>query len=125
MTDLVHKHLLIRAEVLNPPISTSWCNSWLTSLVSKIGMKILKGPVVGYSEAKGNRGLTGIVVIETSHIAFHSWDEISPGVIQLDVYSCKDFDPEIVFKELEIFNLTKLEYKFLDRENNFKNIERN
>ena len=124
MTNLVHKHLLIRAEVLNPPTSTSWCNSWLTSLVSKIDMKILKGPIVGYSEVEGNRGLTGIVVIETSHIAFHSWDEISPGLIQLDVYSCKDFKPEIIFQELEIFNLTKLEYKFLDRENNFKNIER-
>ena len=125
MTDLVHKHLLVRAEVLNPPISTSWCSIWLTSLVSKIDMKILKGPLVAYSDKVGNRGLTGIVIIETSHIAFHSWDEAIPAVIQLDIYSCKDFEPKRIFKELEVFNLEKLEYKFLDRENNFKTIERN
>ena len=125
MTDLVHKHLLVRAEVLNPPISTSWCSMWLTSLVSKIDMKILKGPIVAYSDKVGNRGLTGIVIIETSHIAFHSWDEAIPAVIQLDIYSCKDFEPKHIFKELEVFNLEKLEYKFLDRKNNFKTIERN
>ena len=125
MTNLAHKHLLVRAEVSNPPISTSWCSIWLTSLVSKIDMKILKGPIVAYSDKVGNRGLTGIVIIETSHIAFHSWDEAIPAVIQLDIYSCKDFEPKHIFKELEVFNLEKLEYKFLDRENNFKTIERN
>ena len=125
MTNLAHKHLLVRAEVSNPPSSTTWCSMWLTSLVSKIDMKILKGPIVAYSDKVGNRGLTGIVIIETSHIAFHSWDEAIPVVIQLDIYSCKDFEPKHIFKELEVFNLEKLEYKFLDRENNFKTIERN
>lgn len=125
MTNLAHKHLLVRAEVSNPPSSTTWCSMWLTSLVSKIDMKILKGPIVAYSDKVGNRGLTGIVIIETSHIAFHSWDEAIPAVIQLDIYSCKDFEPKHIFKELEVFNLEKLEYKFLDRENNFKTIERN
>ena len=125
MTDLVHKHLLVRAEILKPPTSTSWCSMWLTSLISKIDMKILKGPIVAYSDMVGNRGLTGIVIIETSHIAFHSWDENIPAVIQLDIYSCKDFEPKHIFKELEVFNLEKLEYKFLDRKNNFKTIERN
>ena len=125
MTDLVHKHLLVRAEILKPPTSTSWCSMWLTSLISKIDMKILKGPIVAYSDMVGNRGLTGIVIIETSHIAFHSWDENIPAVIQLDVYSCKDFEPQTIFNDLEVFNLEKLEYKFLDRENNFETIERN
>jgi len=125
MTDIVHKHLLVRAEILKPPTSTSWCSMWLTSLISKIDMKILKGPIVAYSDMVGNRGLTGIVIIETSHIAFHSWDENIPAVIQLDVYSCKDFEPQTIFNDLEVFNLKKLEYKFLDRENNFETIERN
>ena len=125
MTDLVHKHLLVRAEILKPPTSTSWCSMWLTSLISKIDMKLLKGPIVAYSDMVGNRGLTGIVIIETSHIAFHSWDENIPAVIQLDVYSCKDFEPQTIFNDLEVFNLKKLEYKFLDRENNFETIERN
>ena len=27
---------------------------------------------------EGNRGITGIAVIETSHIAIHVWDEFNP-----------------------------------------------
>ena len=77
-----------------------------------------------YSDLEGNRGLTGIVVIETSHIALHCWDEKMPYLLQLDVYSCKEFDEQIIFKELAIFNPTKIDYKFLDRENNFKNLRK-
>ena len=119
-----HHHLLIRADILNPPNSVSWCTYWLNSLVSKIDMKILKGPIVAYSNLEGNRGLTGIVVIETSHIALHCWDEKMPYLLQLDVYSCKEFDEQIIFKELAIFNPIKIDYKFLDRENNFKNLRK-
>ena len=47
-----------------------------------------------------------------------------PYLLQLDVYSCKEFDEQIIFKELAIFNPTKIDYKFLDRENNFKNLRK-
>ena len=32
-----HKHLIIRAEVNNPPKDPSWTHSWLKQLVEKIG----------------------------------------------------------------------------------------
>jgi S-adenosylmethionine/arginine decarboxylase-like enzyme len=57
-----------------------------------------------------------MALIETSHIVLHIWDEQEPGLFQLDVYSCKLFDLDIVISSLkESFSITKLQYKFLDR----------
>ena len=115
---LVHKHLIIRADIKNPPKDPSWCHQWLRDLVDKIGMKICQGPITSYVDVVGNRGLTGLVIIETSHIALHCWDETDPGLMQLDVYTCGPFDPKIIFKEIEQFEPIRLEYKYLDRERN-------
>jgi S-adenosylmethionine/arginine decarboxylase-like enzyme len=114
---LVHKHLIVRAEVKTPPKDRNWLHSWLNSLVSNIGMKVCQGPIVSYIDVPGNRGLTGVVIIETSHIAIHVWDECSPGLIQLDVYTCGPFDPQVIFNELKVFEPVKVEFKYLDREN--------
>jgi hypothetical protein len=37
--------------------------------------------------------------------------------MQLDVYSCADFNPQDIFDEVDqVFKTVKMEYKFLDRE---------
>jgi S-adenosylmethionine/arginine decarboxylase-like enzyme len=113
---LEHKHLIIRAEVSNPPKDEHWLHGWLVTLVDKIGMKVCRGPVTAYVDMPGNEGLTGVVVIETSHIAIHVWDAINPALVQLDVYTCGFLDKEIIFAELEQWNPTKVEWKLLDRE---------
>jgi S-adenosylmethionine/arginine decarboxylase-like enzyme len=113
---LVHKHLIIRAEINNPPRDPEWSIEWLRSLAGKIGMKVCMGPISSYVDVPGNRGLTSVVVIETSHMAVLVWDEESPGLIQMDVYTCGPLDTSIIFKELEQFNPVKIEYKYLDRE---------
>lgn len=120
---LYHKHLIIRAEVNQPPTDPVWTTTWLAHLVQKIGMKILMGPYATYCDMEGNRGLTGVVIIETSHIALHSWDETSPSMIQLDVYTCGPLDPQQIFDELKIFDPVKVEYKYLDREHNLKEVD--
>lgn len=122
---LVHKHLIVRAEVNDPPKDRNWTHTWLSELVGKIGMKICMGPIVSYIDVPGNRGLTGVVIIETSHIAMHVWDERNPGLIQLDVYTCGPFDPEVIFNELKVFDPVKVEYKYLDREHNLQEVELN
>lgn len=90
---------------------------WLTRLVSAIGMKITKsgGPHVDYVDVPGNSGIAGIVMIETSHASVHVWDQIQPPLVQMDVYSCKDFDEEIVLKHLEEMVVTKLDLVVIDR----------
>ena len=74
---------------------------WLEEFIGFIGMKIMMGPYVAYCENEGNRGITGIAVIETSHIAMHVWDEPVPAMMQLDVYSCAEFDPYRIADKLK------------------------
>ena len=83
--DVVHKHIIIRAEVLEPITSEKELKKWLRDLVKLIKMKIIKGPYASYVTKEGNRGITGVVMIETSHIAIHVWDEESPALVQLQM----------------------------------------
>tara|TARA_B100001093_G_C26720534_1_gene967627 strand:- start:369 stop:752 length:384 start_codon:yes stop_codon:yes gene_type:complete len=115
---LEHKHLLIRAEVNNCPAKDDlgYVLTWMNNLINKIDMKLMQGPNISYIDQIGNRGITCMALIETSHIVLHIWDEQTPGLFQLDVYSCKSFDLNIVVSCLkDSFEVTKLQYKFLDR----------
>lgn len=100
-------------------------DSYVTSLASggtafhlpPLSQMTQTGPYTTYVKEKGNKGMTSVAIIETSHIALHIWDETNPGLMQLDVYSCADFSPQDVFDEVEkMFDTKKIEYKFLDRE---------
>ena len=119
----VHKHLIIRAEANKVPTDEEQLTEWLKDFIEFIGMKILMGPYVKYCTMEGNRGITGIAVIETSHIAIHIWDEPVPALIQMDVYSCADFYPyKIANKIKEDFDVVKIDYKYLNRETGLKPI---
>ena len=110
-----HKHLLIRAEVRHPITSERELKKWLRDLVNLIDMKIVKGPYASYVEMPGNRGVTGMVMIETSHIAFHAWDEERPSLVQCDVYSCAEFSISDVLAQLNMMEPVKIDYMVLDR----------
>ena len=113
----VHKHLIIRAEANKVPTDEEQLTEWLREFIDSIHMKILMGPYVKYCKMEGNRGITGIAVIETSHIAIHVWDEPNPALMQIDVYSCAEFDvDEIAEKIKSDFDVIKLDYKYLNRE---------
>ena len=119
----VHKHLIIRAEANKVPTDEEQLTEWLKDFIEFIGMKILMGPYVKYCKMEGNRGITGIAVIETSHIAIHVWDEPVPALMQMDVYSCAEFDPyKIANKIKEDFEIIKIDYKYLNRETGLKPI---
>ena len=45
----------------------------------------------------------------------HSWEKTEPNLVQLDVYSCKDYDKNIVIEEINRFKPLSLKYKFIDR----------
>ena len=121
---LVHKHLIVRAEVYRPPMDEEVLSRWLEEFISEIGMKVMMGPYVKYSNMIGNRGITGAAIIETSHIVMHVWDEVHPALMQFDVYSCGEFDPETICKKIEKdFTVHKIEYKFLDREHDLKDVK--
>ena len=117
-----HKHLIIRAEVNRPPKSEKEIKQWLRKIVNKIDMKIIKGPYASYVTKEGNRGVTGVVMIETSHIAIHVWDEIDPALVQCDVYSCANFSSNEVLAEFIGMEVTKIDHIMLDRANEIKPI---
>ena len=110
-----HKHLIIRAEVNHPITSEKELKRWLRKLVKKIDMKIIKGPYTAHVSKEGNRGVTGVVMIETSHIAIHIWDEISPALVQCDVYSCAEFQRGEVVMHLGIMKPKTILYMMMDR----------
>ena len=113
---LEHKHLIIRAELKNPPKCAEAIQDWMKVLVDKIGMKILMGPYAVYSDMVGNQGLTAVTIIETSHIAMHVWDEVDPALMQLDVYTCSTLNIQDVFRALSDFSPVDVQYKYIDRE---------
>jgi S-adenosylmethionine/arginine decarboxylase-like enzyme len=59
-------------------------------------------------------------MIETSHIAFHIWDELDPALVQFDLYTCGKLDLDQVLVAFgETFNIVKMDYNLYDRENGF------
>ena len=117
-----HKHFIIRAEVNRPLVTEKGLKKWLRNLVKKIDMNIIKGPYTSYVSKEGNRGVTGIVMIETSHIAIHIWDEDLPALVQCDVYSCAEFSSSEVLMEFAVMEPTKIEHMLLDRAEEIKTI---
>ena len=113
----VHKHLIIRAEVNSPITNEKAIKKWLRNVVKKIDMKIIKGPYASYVQKEGNRGLSGMIMIETSHIAMHVWDEDRPALVQCDVYSCAEFSSNEVLAEFIPMDVTKIDHILLNRAN--------
>ena len=114
---LVHKHLLIRAEVKKPLQNRNRTIKFLRRMIKAINMKAMYGPTASYCKMPGNRGVTAFAIIETSHIAMHIWDEVNPALMQFDVYSCGEFDVEKICNKIKKdFDTKKIEYKFLNRE---------
>ena len=117
----LHNHLLVNGYTLLPPTDENKLISWMQGLVDEIGMKTIQGPFASYVTKEGNRGLTAVVMIETSHIAMHVWDETDPAFIQFDLYTCSTLPVEKVLQNLEnhfgLFNYTTL---VLERSDGFK-----
>lgn len=123
---IFHKHLLVNAKVINPITSEEDGTEFLKDLVSRINMKIIKGPFASYVDVPGNRGLTAMVMIETSHIAFHIWDETTPSMLQFDLYTCGELDKQVVIDALnERFTVDYMDYVLFDREDGFVVVDSN
>ena len=117
----LHNHLLVNGYALLPPTEEKATIAWMAQLVQDIDMKVIQGPFASYVSKEGNRGLTAIVMIETSHIAMHVWDETDPAFMQFDLYTCSTLPVEKVIQNLEshfgLFNYSTL---VLERSEGFK-----
>lgn len=118
----LHNQILVNGYSTNPIVKDEgFIHKWMIDLVSDIGMKIIQGPYVSYVKKEGNRGLTCVVMIETSHIALHIWDEPDPAQIQFDLYTCSTLPVGKVLKNLEEkLGLEKYNYLVLERSKGFE-----
>jgi len=100
MTPIYGFHLTLRvADIENCSALEGFENisSLLYELVSRIGMRILAGPLVGEEVAEPiNCGWSGVVILAESHAAIHTYPARREAFV--DVFSCKVFDEETVFQ---------------------------
>lgn len=83
-------------------MTKDFVKKFLLELPPLIKMNILAGPFIvkGVPE---NPGITGIVIIDKSHIAVHTFTLVNK--VMIDIFSCEPFDRGIVAKYLaEILN---------------------
>lgn len=110
----IHKHLLLAGIVKFPITEVSDGKQMLVDLVKLVGMTPVTEPQAVYVSELGNEGLTGSINLATSHIAFHIWDKT--GLLMLDLYSCKDFNEELIKIHLHnLMSFTKVNIEIIDR----------
>lgn len=99
-------------------MSSDLIYDFLKRLPDKIGMHRMGLPIV-YRVTKDDHsdiGVTGIAVIATSHLSIHTFPKgqrdgkrkprgierrIYSAFFTFDCYSCKEFDPDLVYDELK------------------------
>ena len=112
----VHKHIIVSALVNKPPSTTDDVKEFLSSMISKVGMECISGPYAEMVEDEGNEAPTGVAILSTSHCAVHVWTHVSPARMEVDLYSCKDFNPTDIVKMIKEFDAHEIKCKFLDRD---------
>lgn len=122
MNDHYHLHMIYNAYCYHTNITPKYCNELLENIVQKVGMRVMMGPYSDNCVAENNEGVTGIIVLETSHAAFHFWpEEMTPegkGRVSFCLYSCRLYDYNKIIKYLQsIFPLVG--DNDVDKENNW------
>jgi len=88
---------------------------FIKDLVEAIKMKAVGEPVIKKFGRDGLFGYSVVQLIETSSITFHLIEETMTAY--LDVFSCKDFDQEIVIAMVkERFGTKRIKKRFVYRD---------
>ena len=119
-TKVYGSHLLLDCYGANPKAlqDSDLIYQFLDELPAMIGMEKVEVPHVVSFDDPEKAGVTGIIMIITSHISIHTYS--LKKCFFLDVFSCKDFDPEIVIaKAKETFEFTSSASKFVERGSKF------
>jgi S-adenosylmethionine decarboxylase len=119
-------HLIIDGFGSNPKLleSEDLLYQLLDDYPAQIGMtKVAPPHVFRYVGSKPEDwGISGFVLIAESHISIHTFPE--RGYVNIDIFSCKDFDSEQAIKDLQAkFELVKLRSYLLNRGLEYSNIE--
>ena len=111
------KHLILDAGGCSPKMIRNEVvvASFAKSLVKRIDMVPYGEPQVVMFGSGNKKGYTLVQLIETSNITAHFVEENNS--MYLDVFSCKDFDPEVVKQAVnEFFDAKKFRTKVMLRQ---------
>lgn len=126
---LKHKHLIVSLTVKFPPKDNTEVEAFLSFIIKRVGMNIAqadtlpKNPMAYFCDMTGNKGVTGIGILETSHTAIHVWEEEFPAKLEFDLYSCSDFDVEHIITMMQTFDIVEGNFYILDRDEGLKIID--
>ena len=97
------KHLILDAAGCSPKMigCPKVVDGFARSLVKRIDMVPFGDPQVVMFGSGSKKGYTLVQLIETSNITAHFVEENNS--MYLDVFSCKDFDPEVVEEAVKEF----------------------
>ena len=125
-----HHHLLLRMETETCPLKTDKpkIKDLVKRLLTDINMKRLDEPRIYYMTVPHfNEGLTAIVPIQTSHVAFHFWKnperqilhaKESNCLLEFDIYTCGTLTMNQIHKvlhHLTQFKPTHVDITLLNR----------
>jgi S-adenosylmethionine decarboxylase len=112
-------HLIIDGYGDNPKLmqDEQFLYQLLDSYPTQIGMTKISAPIV--FKYVGSRpedwGISGFVFIAESHISIHTF--VERCYINIDVFSCKDFNAEQVIKDLkDKFQLSRFSSRLINRD---------
>ena len=108
----VHHHLIVSAEVNEPPRTPEAAMRFLSDVIEVAGMTVLSGPYAEYVDAPGNEGVTAVAILAESHTAIHVWDGVSPARVEFDLYSCKEYEIDAIMDLLNRFDPVDKKWKF-------------
>ena len=125
-----HHHLLLRMEMKTCPSARDKeeAGKLLQTIIHDIHMKPLDVPHIYYVKKPFyNEGLTAIMPIQTSHIAFHFWRNPDPVILksrasrcllEFDIYTCGSLTTSQIQKvlhHLSKYKPTRLDATLLNR----------
>lgn len=126
--DIQHKHLMIRAEIMESPnaFDGTRLNQETDKMIKDIGMKIALPSRNYFVTDEGNEGWTGQAGLMTSHLTYHFWDNPDPKImdytraklLQFDLYTCGCLEEKqvaIIQKWVGQFDVKKIELRIEDR----------
>jgi len=86
-----------RVDVIDDPVRLG---EFLVSLVRKIGMTVVQGPLLASDESSTQTyGHSAVVILSESHTSVHTYPR--RGELFLDVFSCRRFDQSDVMGTCE------------------------
>lgn len=103
-------HLMVDAYDCDPKVlgDANLLYKLLDTLPTELKMRKMIKPYIVSTEGnniKDPGGWSGFVLIEESHISFHTF--VRRGFVTIDIYSCREFDTKAAIAYLKKFFKTK------------------